>query len=132
TFESFSKLFSAAKKDIKKEFANNGDDDFSMTFDNNLSNEAEDIKSAFDLPVEVENVPKEKIFSKDNSSALKVNVVTEEDDMELETLEGLEMKVVKVKEELSETDNLANKLVENYGQFDPTLELGNYQFPPLD
>ena len=46
--------------------------------------------------------------------------------------EELEIKVEKVKEELSETDNLANKLVEDFGQFDPTLELSNYQFPPLD
>jgi S-DNA-T family DNA segregation ATPase FtsK/SpoIIIE len=35
-------------------------------------------------------------------------------------------------EEKSETDNLANKLIEDFGKFDPTLELGNYQFPPLD
>src|SRR5690606_25299629 len=46
TFESFSKLFSIAKKDIKDEFVNNKDDEFAMTFDNNLSVEAEDIKSA--------------------------------------------------------------------------------------
>lgn len=37
-----------------------------------------------------------------------------------------------IKEETSETDNLANKLVEDFGQFDPTLELSNYQFPPID
>src|SRR5690606_14879093 len=74
----------------------------------------------------------EKIMVKDNPSALKVNVIADEDDMELEELDDIEMKVVTVKEELSETDNLANKLVEDFGQFDPTLELGNYQFPPLD
>ena len=27
---------------------------------------------------------------------------------------------------------MANKLVEDFGQFDPTLELSNYQFPKLD
>lgn len=132
TFESFSKLFSIAKKDIKDEFVNNKDDEFAMTFDNNLSVEAEDIKSAFDLPVEVAEIPQEKIIVKDTTSPLKVNVIADEDDIELEEQEGLEMKVVTVKEELSETDNLANKLVADFGQFDPTLELGNYQFPPLD
>ena len=35
-------------------------------------------------------------------------------------------------EEQSETDNLSDKLVADFGQFDPTLELRNYQFPPLD
>ena len=44
----------------------------------------------------------------------------------------MEIEVETVKEEISETDNLANKLVEDFGQFDPTLELGKYQFPPLD
>src|SRR5690606_37611410 len=124
TFASFTKPFSVARQNIKDEFANNEDGEFPMTFDNNLTAAAEDIKSAFDLPVEVVDIPKEKIMVKDNPSALKVNVIADEDD--------IEMKVVTVKEELSETDNLANKLVEDFGQFDPTLELGNYQFPPLD
>ncbi len=29
-------------------------------------------------------------------------------------------------------DNLSNKLVEEFGEFDPTLDLPNYQFPSLD
>jgi S-DNA-T family DNA segregation ATPase FtsK/SpoIIIE len=29
-------------------------------------------------------------------------------------------------------DSKASKLVENFGEFDPTLELSNFQFPPLD
>src|SRR5690606_38683384 len=43
-----------------------------------------------------------------------------------------EMKVEKVAEELSENNNQSNKLVEDFGQFDPTLELSKYQFQPLD
>lgn len=134
TFESFAKPFKTAKNNIKEEFSNNPtDEEFSMAFDNNLTMEAEEIKSAFDLPVEAGSFPKEEIvINKDITSSLKVDVVAEEEDIELEDLEGIEMKVVKGKEELSETDNLANKLVEDFGQFDPTLELGNYQFPPLD
>lgn len=134
TFESFTKPFAIARKDIKDEFSNKQDGEFEVTFDNNLTAEADDIKSAFDLPVEVADIsiPQEKIIVNDTSSALKVNVFADEEDLELEELEAIEMKVVTVKEELSETDNLANKLVEDFGQFDPTLELGNYQFPPLD
>jgi S-DNA-T family DNA segregation ATPase FtsK/SpoIIIE len=37
-----------------------------------------------------------------------------------------------VKEEKSESDNLAEKLVKDFGLFDPKLELGNYKFPNLD
>ena len=44
----------------------------------------------------------------------------------------LKIEVEQVAEELSETDNLSNKLVEDFGLFDPTLELAKYQFPPLE
>ncbi len=46
--------------------------------------------------------------------------------------ETLAMEVEKVVEEPEETDILANKLVDDFGEFDPTLELGNYKFPTLD
>ncbi len=44
----------------------------------------------------------------------------------------IEMQVEAVQEEKEETDILADKLVEDFGEFDPTLELGNYKFPHLD
>lgn len=44
----------------------------------------------------------------------------------------LAMEVEKIVEETEETDVLANKLVDDFGEFDPTLELGNYKFPTLD
>ena len=42
------------------------------------------------------------------------------------------MEVTVAKEEVSETDNLAAKLVEDFGEVDPTLELSKFVFPPLD
>ena len=52
----------------------------------------------------------------------------------METVEesSIEMEVKKVKEEKEETDILADKLVADFGEFDPKLELGNYKFPHLD
>ena len=44
----------------------------------------------------------------------------------------LEIEIEEVKEEKSESDNLAEKLVKDFGLFDPKLELGNYKFPNLD
>ena len=44
----------------------------------------------------------------------------------------IEMEVEAVQEEKEETDILADKLVADFGEFDPTLELGNYKFPHLD
>lgn len=130
TFESITKLFSSAKKDIKDEFSG-VNDSITVPIDNSLTEEAEAFKSAFEIPLE-NNKPEPKTPVRaqeiiEEKTKLEVKVVEEE------TIdEDLEMKVVEVPEELSETDNLANKLVEDFGQFDPTLELGNYQFPPLD
>ncbi len=126
TFQSIAKLFKSAKKDITKEFAQ-AKDEFSVPLDNNLSEEAEAIKTAFEIPLENNKTKKE---TKPNLAPLEVKIPSEEN-IEIEEPE-LEMKVETIAEELSETNNLANKLVEDFGQFDPTLELSNYQFPPLE
>ncbi len=42
------------------------------------------------------------------------------------------MEVEKVVEEKEEIDNIADKLVDDFGEFDPTLELGNYKFPTIE
>ena len=46
--------------------------------------------------------------------------------------ETLAMEVEQVIEEPEEIDILANKLVDDFGEFDPTLELGNYKFPTIE
>ncbi|MGF1559681.1 MAG: DNA translocase FtsK 4TM domain-containing protein [Flavobacteriaceae bacterium] len=46
--------------------------------------------------------------------------------------EELSMEVEKVVVETEELDNIANKLVDDFGEFDPTLELGNYKFPTIE
>ncbi len=46
--------------------------------------------------------------------------------------DSIEMEVKKIEEEKEESDILADKLVSDFGEFDPTLELGNYKFPHLD
>lgn len=126
TFDSFKRAFTSVKKDINQNFNDTAtNDDLTVPLDNDLSAEAEDIKSAFDLTVE-ENEPEETIATPEKQPEPKVTAKkeTEEPEMQIE--------VETVEEELSETDNLANKLVEDFGQFDPTLELSNYQFPSLE
>ncbi len=59
------------------------------------------------------------------------------DDLEVvnkqeETEPQLAMEVEKIVEETEEVDILANKLVDDFGEFDPTLELGNYKFPTIE
>lgn len=46
--------------------------------------------------------------------------------------EEIEMEVEKIKEEKVEPASAADKLVQDFGEFDPTLELGNFKLPPLD
>ena len=137
TPQHFGNLFNSAKKELKKDFFKKNDTDAKeskfIPVDNNLSAEAEDIKSAFEIPLEnleptitnhsTRDAKKEKVLEPENK--LEVEIATEPED-------DLEMKVEAVREEKSETDNLADKLVEDFGRFDPTLELGNYKFPPLD
>ncbi|MFH6770250.1 DNA translocase FtsK [Gaetbulibacter aquiaggeris] len=125
TAQTFIQLFKSAKENIKGDF-NQGEnqDDYTIALENNLSMEAEAIKSALDISDDVIK-QKEPIKSKplkDLDLQIKAEPIEPE----------IEMVVAKTTEELSETDNLANKLVENFGLFDPTLELGNYQFPHLD
>ena len=42
------------------------------------------------------------------------------------------MEVTATTEEKTVTKSTSDKLVEDFGEFDPTLELGNYKFPPID
>ena len=49
-----------------------------------------------------------------------------------ENPDDVEMEVETAKEEEEVDDNLSRKLVEDYGEFDPTLELKNYQFPTIE
>ncbi|GAA4809592.1 DNA translocase FtsK [Litoribaculum gwangyangense] len=124
TFESFTHLFKSAKNNIKDEFSGLDDENI-VSFDNNLSDEAEAIKSAFDLSDDTNNASETK---SSKITPVEFEVSTKDIDEDLD----IEMEVEKVSEELSEKDNLANKLVEDFGLFDPTLELAKYQFPPLD
>ncbi|WP_297707136.1 DNA translocase FtsK [uncultured Eudoraea sp.] len=46
--------------------------------------------------------------------------------------DSIEMEVEKITEEKEEKDILSDKLVADFGEFDPTLELAKYKFPHLD
>jgi S-DNA-T family DNA segregation ATPase FtsK/SpoIIIE len=46
--------------------------------------------------------------------------------------EEVEMEVETAQEEELDEDKISNKIVKDFGEFDPTLELSNYKFPTLD
>ncbi|WP_179007536.1 FtsK/SpoIIIE family DNA translocase [Winogradskyella forsetii] len=137
TGATFVNSFKRAKKSIKEDLqSENTTTEPTVALDNSLTEEAEAIKSAFEIPLD-EAEPTISHHSKPNSKTevkaekLKMEV-TEKPEEETVDEPELTMEVETVEEEKSESDNLADKLVEDFGQFDPTLELGKYQFPTLD
>src|SRR5690606_17831751 len=110
-----------------------------VPLDNNLSAEAEDIKSAFDLSTSTENLePTIKNYSKPEFPTKDLDIVVSKpeeiiEEVAVEPFESdIAIEVEQIKEETSETNNLSDRLVADFGEFDPTLELSKYQFPPLD
>ena len=134
TGDTFVNLFKSAKKDIKADFNTEESTKETVTIDNSLSDEAEAIKSAFEIPLDNleptilkhSKIEKEKVKKINVEPPKEMEVIIKDPEPEVE------MQVEITKEEKSETDNLADKLVEDFGQFDPTLELSNFQFPTLD
>ncbi|GGZ71539.1 DNA translocase FtsK [Algibacter mikhailovii] len=135
TFDSIIKVFKSTKREIKTDLTELKDD-LIVPLDNNLSEEAEAIKSAFEIPLDKPEVKQEnkEVKPKTEPAPVKITVETPQIEIEpeIEAEPELEIKVEDVTEETSETNNLANKLVEDFGLFDPTLELAKYQFPNLN
>jgi len=46
--------------------------------------------------------------------------------------QGLSMEIEQTKEEAVVVENLSDRLVKDFGEFDPTLELSNYKFPIIE
>lgn len=122
--------FKRAKTEIKSDLESSDTVEMvSGQVDNSLTQEAEAIKSAFELPID-EPEPTISKFSKPNEKDQEPSLKTKP---EVNETSELTVEVAPtIEEELSDTDVKAKKLVEDFGQFDPTLELSNYQFPPID
>ncbi len=133
TGDTFVHFFKRAKRNIKEDFdAEGANQEKHVPLDNSLTEEAEAIKSSYEVPLEnKEQLITKKSEPKSQAENLKMEV-TEKPKEETVDSPELEIEVEETKEEQSETDNLADKLVEDFGQFDPTLELGKFQFPTLD
>ena len=94
-----------------------------------------DDKSEFELSVEnlqptISNhssIPSEEETKEEEALLdIKKTVKPQEEDNEVE------IAIEKVAEEKSVTENLSDKLVKDFGEFDPTLELGQFRFPTFN
>lgn len=89
------------------------------------------IENSFEEKNKTENPPLNKFaFEPPIVTHAPSPVLEEESDDEDD--EAFAFRVETVHEEKEVTDNLADKLVKDFGEFDPTLELRNYRFPVLE
>ncbi|GLB53650.1 DNA translocase FtsK [Neptunitalea chrysea] len=96
-------------------------------------NKDDDIAIENSFEEKTEGVPSSQTeLTTDTSTQLEVSTQEQEDTTDKDDDEALNFEVKKVEEEKEVTDNLSNKLVKDFGEFDPTLELSNYRFPVLD
>lgn len=131
TPDAFSKSFSKQKNNFKKDIS---DIDFnkkqpSHTDENHdeadlhQENHTEDADQSLDQDVKIEHSFSERTSAEPPHEAEKIVIKSENDDVEME---------VETVEDEEESDTLSQKLVEDFGEFDPTLELANYQFPGIE
>ena len=120
-------LFIRTKNEIKSEFSDYNSSQDTLV-DNSFSDEASSIKSSFEIPLE--NL--EPTISNHSSIDSESNAEKTKNEIENSIEESVAMEIEIIEEEVSETDNLAAKLVEDFGEVDPTLELSKFQFPSLE
>jgi S-DNA-T family DNA segregation ATPase FtsK/SpoIIIE len=121
-------LFVRTKNEIKSEFSDEKSSLESLG-DTSFIEEITSDKSSFELPLE--NL--EPTISNHSSIDSEDKLETVKPPKNKEPIEeSVEMEIEISEEEVSETDNLAAKLVEDFGEVDPTLELSKFQFPSLN
>ncbi|WP_422079964.1 DNA translocase FtsK 4TM domain-containing protein [Ulvibacterium sp.] len=113
-------FFRTKTASLASEFKNKKNDE---TVEMQLSVE-DDTPIVLDTYTHKENIPHLEKESEDN---FEVAVPVEEDPKD-----NLAMEVEKIVEEKEEKKNIAERLVDDFGEFDPTLELGNYKFPTIE
>ena len=128
TPEHIGQFFAKRKQAIASEFNTNDDEG------NEFVDTAFD-KDNIELPQEeAEETPEEPQLKttptptetpvKQETAPTETPKTTEDDDFEIEIEETVEEEEV--------VENLSTKLVQDFGEFDPTLELSNYRFPTIE
>ncbi|SFW23428.1 FtsK/SpoIIIE family DNA translocase [Cellulophaga fucicola] len=125
--------FKQKKTAISEEFNSANDIKEDTAEEDKKSSVTEKVKEEAPVVVETythkEKIPplEKEVIKEDNS--FEVTVAKEEEEI---IPDSLDIQVEKITEEKEEIDNLADKLVDDFGEFDPTLELANYKFPHID
>ena len=118
-FKKIRNSFKQFKKNNIDESSDNKDEEIYDEIEKNESNDNNDFS---------ENQISEVISTDLESTELNPEIIEIEDK---KITDDLDIQVEKIIEEKSEIDNLSDELVDNFGKFDPTLELSKFQFPKL-
>jgi DNA segregation ATPase FtsK/SpoIIIE, S-DNA-T family len=139
--EKITAFFSRTKKEIKTELEGLKNSNSNQAY--NLEEYA--IEEENELPTSRFEINKENLKPTISSSSelkleptLKINEIENEAETQLEVTPPTsssfneELVIEKVEEEDIIEENLASKLVADFGLFDPKLDLSNYKFPTID
>ncbi|MEZ7495322.1 DNA translocase FtsK [Leeuwenhoekiella aequorea] len=120
------------KQSLQSELNDEDDDDFSEFRDNAFDKDNIDLPKAKPAPTPstTEEKADEPVLQQSKPAP------SEEPELKLETTqapqEDFKIEIEEPIEEEELVENLSTKLVQDFGEFDPTLELSNYKFPSID
>ena len=137
--EYFQKLFERKKKELKDDFSeaelafnqplpkeeiNNPEEGVVIMKPSAFEINKDDLKPTIEHSSEIDLMPKPKMDeAKPISKPKEIEIIQTEDE---------NFVIEKATEEEQLEENLAERLVADFGEFDPTLELSKYKFPTLD
>jgi len=113
---------------IKNTFTASNKGEKPIINNNTAKDSTTDTKATFELPIEKNESTTNVISNKENTIDKDLEITFKE---KPET-DDVEIDVDKIVDENHVNENLSDKLVADFGEFDPTLELSNYKFPTLN
>lgn len=131
TFDVIRELFKSTKATIQEDIVDNSPITNEISEEDLITEFVLEHSSEDDLVKENDVTPETQLSTEENSTTSEVE--TPKEDIVIPSgKDGLAMEVEVMEEEKTITDNLSDKLVEDFGEFDPTLELSNFKFPTID
>ena len=131
TAEEEESTFSSADTDVDNEITDDNQKNNQQKNDSTEINLTNSTSGSSELQVEQNMVKKNKNQNKDEPE-FSVENNHEEETTDSNETDEVEMEVEKTENPEDEIDSKSKKLVEDFGEFDPTLELSKYQFPTIN
>ena len=134
--ETIQNFFEKRKKAINEDLASlNNLDNTNNDSDNHTIEDASLKKEEIEKPLSSFEINKEALKPTiENASEIKLEkeAVVPEKKPEVIVSKDSTFVIEKAEEEETVEENLASRLVADFGEFDPTLDLSNYKFPTID